>query len=197
MAELTEMLTGPIQVTAEKPDRILASIRKGDQEAFRELTVLYVDYAFSIAFRILGDEEDARDAVQETFIAVWTNLKHYDPRKSFRNWLYRILVNRCLDMLRKRKRQRLIRPDPEQWKKMKVFSSDNLESQLENAELAGIIRLLTERLSPKQKIVFILSELEGIPNGEIAEITGMNPDTVKSNLNLARKKIRELIEKKL
>lgn len=89
----------------------------------------------------------------------------------------------------------LIYPDPEGWNIPELFSESNPESKLSNEEIGKIIRLLTNKLSPKQKIVFILSELEGLTHDDISEITGMVKTAVKSNLNHARRNIGQMIEK--
>jgi len=166
----------------------------GDQAAFRELVDQYADFAFSVTFRILNEEEEARDLVQESFITVWEKIGNFQVEMNFSNWFYRILVNKCFDILRKRKRA------------LKIFPGDNLlnlpepddtEQKMDNEELAGIIKQLTNTLSPAQKVVFTLCDLEGLSHDEIAEITGMNKTSVKSNLNHARKKIRVMLNKYL
>ena len=82
-----------------------------DQNAFRILVDSYSGYAFSVAFRIVNDEEESKDIVQETFLTVWDRIEHFNPEKKFSNWLYRIVVNKCLDFLRKKKRRSLEYPD--------------------------------------------------------------------------------------
>ena len=166
-----------------------------DQNAFRMLVDSYSDYAFSVAFRIVNDEEESKDIVQETFISVWNRIAHFNPERKFSNWLYRIVVNKCYDSLRRKKRMSLVYPDTSNWQIPDLFAASNPEKQLTNEETGKMIRLLTGKLSPKQKVVFILSELEGLSQDDISEITGMIKTSVKSNLNHARRSIGKMIEK--
>lgn len=166
-----------------------------DQNAFRMLVDNYADFAFSVAFRIMNDEDESKDIVQESFISVWNKIEGFNPRNNFSNWLYRIIVNRCYDALRKKKRNPLVHPDDNNWNIPGVFSDSNADTRLDNEEIGKMIRLLTNQLSKKQKIVFVLSELEGLSREDIAEITGMTRTSIKSNLFHARQKMGKLIEK--
>jgi len=155
----------------------------------------YADFAFSVAFRIMNDEDESKDIVQESFISVWNKIEGFNPQNNFSNWLYRIIVNKCYDALRKKKRNPLIYPDANNWNIPGVFSDSNADTRLDNKETGKLIRQLTTQLSRKQKIVFVLSELEGLSHEDIAEITGMSRASIKSNLFHARQKIGKLIEK--
>ena len=166
-----------------------------DEIAYRILVDRYADFAFSVAYRILNDVEDSKDMVQESFISVWNKIGSFHVEKNFSNWLYKIIVNKCYDFLRSKKRMPLIYPDESGWNIQGLFSDSNPERNLDNKEIGRVIRLLTNTLSVKQKIVFVLSELEGLPHDDISEITGMVKTSVKSNLNHARRKIGKMIEK--
>lgn len=166
-----------------------------DQNAFRMLVDNYADFAFSVAFRIMNDEDEAKDIVQESFISVWNKIEGLNPRNNFSNWLYRIIVNRCYDALRKKKRNPMVYPDANNWNIPGVFSDSNADTRLDNKEIGKMIRRLTNQLSRKQKIVFVLSELEGLSREDISEITGMTRTSIKSNLFHARQKMGKLIEK--
>lgn len=166
-----------------------------DEDAFRMLVDRYSDFAFSVAFRITNDEDESNDIVQETFISVWNRIGHFNIEKNFSNWLYRIIVNKCYDFLRRKKRMLVIHPDTDNWDIPELFSESNPERNLNNEEIGKIIRLFTNKLSSKQKIVFVLSELEGLTHEEISEITSMVKASVKSNLYHARRNIGKMIEK--
>jgi len=178
----------------ETTDIITACITR-DRTAFRILVDSYADFAFSVAFRIMNDEDESKDIVQESFIAVWKKIEGFNPRNNFSNWLYRIIVNRCYDALRKKKRNPLVYPDDSNWNIPGVFSNNTADTGLDNKETGKMIRRLTNQLSRKQKIVFVLSELEGLSRDDIAEITGMTRASIKSNLFHARQKIKKLLEK--
>lgn len=174
---------------------IIKSCINRDEAAFRLLIDNYSDFAFTVAFRIMNDEEESNDIVQESFISVWNKIGDFDPEKKFSNWLYRIIVNKCYDALRKRKRMQLVYPDANSWNIPGLYSESNPERKLDNEEIGRMIRQLTFKLSTKQKIVFILSELEGLSHEDITQITGMAKTSIKSNLNHARRKIGEMIKK--
>jgi RNA polymerase sigma-70 factor (ECF subfamily) len=174
---------------------IIKSCVKKNEASFRILVDRYSDFAFSVAYRIINDEEETMDIVQESFISVWNKIGSFNIEKNFCNWFYRIIVNKCYDFLRRKKRISLIYPDTNNWNIPDLYSESNPESNLNNKEIGKIIRLLTTKLSLKQKIVFILSDLEGLTHDDISEITGMVKTAVKSNLNHARRNIGKMIEK--
>ena len=103
----------PHQILIEKD--IIENCRKGSLHDFRKLLELISPFAFSVAFRILADEEQARDIVQETMITLWRTIKKIKSPGSFMTWLYRIVVNKCYDQLRKRKRNPEFNADEKTW----------------------------------------------------------------------------------
>ncbi len=175
---------------------VIIACKNGDRNAFRDLMNGYSDFAFRVAFRILNEEKEAQDVVQESFIRVWEKIESFKIEKNFSNWLYRIIVNKCYDALRKNKII-LLHLDAQQWEYNKLESDENPEQELNNKELGIMIRTLTKNLSHKQKVVFILSELEDLSHDVIAEITDMTKTSIKSNLNHARRNIGEVLKKHL
>jgi len=171
---------------------LITSSKRNDQKAFRSIVECYQYMIYSLAFRMLGNEEDAKDTVQETFIRVWINLKAYHPDKKFSTWMYAIATNLCLDKLKSSKYK--FKDYSIDVSILNVISSENVEQTVINSELGIIIRKLTSELTPKQKIVFTLRYLEEIEIDEIVQITGMTPDKIKSNLFLARQTIRRKLE---
>ena len=176
---------------------LIEECRKGDLHNFRKVVEKTSPMVFSVAFRMLGDEDAARDIVQETMVTIWQKLAKFNSAGSYKTWVYRIAVNKCYDQLRKQKRRNESRYDDQKWALISNHLSEDGITELENEENALIINLLTNKLSPKQKAVFILSELEEIPADEIAEITGLSKSVVKANLYYARKNIESLLQKYL
>jgi RNA polymerase sigma-70 factor (ECF subfamily) len=176
---------------------LIEECRNGDLHNFRKVVEKTTPMIFSVAFRILGDEDAARDIVQDTMVTIWQKLSRIKTVESYKTWAYRIAVNKCYDQLRKQKRQKENRYDDQTWAIISNHISEEGITELENKENAQIINLLTNKLSQKQKAVFILSELEEMPAGEIAKITGMNRSAVKANLYYARKNIESLLQKYL
>jgi RNA polymerase sigma-70 factor, ECF subfamily len=186
-------MTTNISIETEMIERC----RNGSLQDFRKLMELISPFAFSAAFRIIGDEEDAKDIVQDTMITLWKSIKKIISAESFMPWLYRIVVNKCYDQLRKRKRNPEYSVDDNTWTLISNKISGDYSPEIENKEIAKMINNLTDKLSPKQKAVFVLSDLEEMSNEEISQITGMSRTNVKANLHYARKRIGEMIEKYL
>jgi RNA polymerase sigma-70 factor (ECF subfamily) len=176
---------------------IIEKCKNGDLQDFRKVIEAASPFAFSVALRILGDEEQAKDVVQETMVTIWEKLNKINSAGSFKTWLYRIVVNKCYDQLRKRKKESEYRPDEKEWTVISNHISERLFTELENEEITRIINLLIQKLSPRQKAVFVLSEIEEMSNDEIAQITGISKRLIKANLHYARKNITEMIEKYL
>ena len=169
--------------------------RNGDTEAFRRIVESHQSYAFAIAFRFLGNEADAEDIVQESFINVWKHLAEYDPQKKFTTWLYRIVANRCLDAIKSRNRRReRIYSDPEQSRPDFGQPAEDPDKIHDDRERLGMVNALVRELPEKQRLVFILRDLQDMTIEETSKIMNMSKASVKSNLFHARKFLRERIE---
>jgi RNA polymerase sigma-70 factor, ECF subfamily len=175
--------------------KIIEECRNGNLSNFRKLIEITSPLAFSLAFRILADEELARDVVQDTMITIWQKLNGLRSADVYKTWMYRIVVNKCNDHLRQKKRNPELRLDESAWNRLSEKIGNNPSSTLENREMSEIIRLLTNRLTPAQKTVFVLSEIEEMTSDEIAGITGLKKSVIKANLYHARKSISGMIEK--
>ena len=178
-------------------NEIIEQCRKGNLQDFRKLVEKATPFAFSVAFRMMGNEEQAADIVQETMITIWKTIKKIKSAESFNTWMYRIVVNKCYDEMRRKKRNPEFIADEAAWKKISERVTENPGSEMENKEMAKMIAALTEKLSPKQKAVFVLADLEEMSNDEISAVTGMSRLNVKANLHYARKNIGEMIRKHL
>jgi RNA polymerase sigma-70 factor (ECF subfamily) len=177
--------------------KLIEDCRGGNFNNFRKLVELSTPIAYSVAFRMLGNEDEAKDVVQETMVTIWQKLKKIKTAEVYKTWMYRIVVNKCYDEMRKRKRNPEFVTDEQTWGLISNRISEGPSASLENNETSKIIRILTEKLSSKQKAVFILSELEGMSNDEISGITGISKSAVKANLYHARKTISLRVEKYL
>ncbi|GHT59205.1 DNA-directed RNA polymerase sigma-70 factor [Bacteroidia bacterium] len=161
--------------------------KHGDTKAFGLLVIEYQPLVFRLAFRLLGNENKAEDATQDIFIKVWLQINKYKPQYQFSTWIYKVTANLCYDRLRSM--EYTLETDVNScptW-----VSSENIEAEIINKELSELILYFTKALSPKQKLVFTLNDIEGLETAEITAITGLPPEKIKSNLYLARKSIRE------
>jgi RNA polymerase sigma-70 factor (ECF subfamily) len=174
---------------------LIEECRGGNLTNFRKLVGATSPFVFSVAFRMTGDEDLAKDIVQETMITIWQKLKKIRSSEGYKVWVYRIAINKCYDHLRRIKRNPESVADDLTWARLSNRLSEMQVTDMENAEIAGIINLLTDRLSPKQKAVFVLSDLEDMTAEEISGITGMSRTTIKANLHYARKSISQMVEK--
>ena len=173
---------------------VIEACRNGNLQEFRKIIDKTSPMVYSVAFRMLGDEELARDIVQETMISIWQKIRSIKSPESFRTWVYRVAVNKCYDCLRKRKHDGEVRMDDNAWALLANRLSGEETTELDNSEIALIINTLTDKLSPRQKTVFVLAELEEMTNEEIAAVTGISRTLVKANLYHSRKKMAELLK---
>ncbi len=176
---------------------LIEQCRGGNFTNFRKLVELTSPFAFSVALRMLGDEDQARDVVQETLVTIWQKLEKIKSAEVYKTWIYRIVVNKCYDHMRKTKRNPEFNASEATWLMISNSISQGPSAELENNDISKIINVLTQKLSSKQKAVFVLSDLEGMTNDEISEITGLSKSAVKANLYHARKSISEKVEKYL
>ena len=188
-----ETLPNPNQVdnAARLPEQIIDRSKQGDVWAFRQLVESYQQYAFSLAFRIVCDEDNARDIVQEAFIRVWKHIGEFMPEVKFTTWLYKIVVNVSYDHLKgERRRKRLF------MRISQVPSFDHhpdgpaADISLMNKDLADKIRAVAQKLPFKQRMVFVLRDLQDLTVEEVAEILETSRESVKTNLCYARRNIR-------
>lgn len=171
---------------------IISRCQQGDKEAFRWVVQGHQQMVFSLALKMLCDDEEAKDLVQETFIRVWQSIKNYDSKKTFSTWVYTIASRLCIDRLKRTSR---IVALPDDHLVLRRFA-DNSDSQqsLENKEWVSIVRMIAEGLSDKQRLVFTLCQLEGLSSDEAEQITGLDAKQIKSNLYVARQTIRKRLK---
>ena len=169
---------------------IIKQIQRGDKNAFRVLVEKYQQTAFRLAFRMLGDEDEARDVVQDSFIRIWEKFDTYNEKEKFTSWMYRIISNRAIDSLRDIRRRAGISLAKLNPGKLETGES-GADIRMENQEAGELIRLITRGLPEKQQLVFSLRDLQGLSSQEVQEISGMTETAIKSNLYHARKAIRD------
>ena len=171
---------------------IITRCQQGDKNAFRWVVQTHQRMLFSLTLKMLCDEEEAKDAVQDTFIKVWQSIRNYDTQRSFTTWIYAIASRLCLDRLKRKGR---IVPLPEDEQAVRTYAADNDSLRtLENSEWISIVRLMAEELSEKQRLVFTLCQLEGLSSEEAEEITGLDAKQIKSNLYVARQTVRKRLK---
>ena len=177
---------------AEATDRqLLLAVADGDEAAFDALMTRKTPPLMQLAYRILGDREEARDVVQVTFLRVWTHRARYDRRWSPNTWLYRIATNLAIDQLRaRRSRQRASEPMRLHLRRAADARSRGDLGRLGGKEVRAILEELAGELSDRQRAVFLLREVEGLASPEVARILGCKSSTVRNHLFAARRILR-------
>jgi len=176
--------------------KLVERARKGDLDAFNELVIRYQKTAYNVAYRILGDAEAAADAVQDAFLKAFKNIRRFRGG-SFKSWMFRIVTNTCYDVLRARKRRPSSSLDGMEVELNHTPLGDSgVESPEEYAirqELNRLIQEAINSLPPEQRVIIVLSDIEGFDYREISETLGIPLGTVKSRLSRARAKVRDLL----
>lgn len=183
---------------ANEEQRLVEAGQRGDVEAFNQLVRLYEGRVYNLCYRMLGDGDAAADVTQDTFISAYKNLNRFRGGL-FRSWLFRIATNACYDALRARKRRptvSLSAPADLDDDGPAFDLPDAGESPDERAlrhELSAAIQRGIAQLPEDQRIVVILSDVQGLAYEEIAEVTSTNLGTVKSRLSRARARLRDIL----
>jgi RNA polymerase sigma-70 factor (ECF subfamily) len=176
-------------------DRELVRLAQtGNKEAFEELVRRHQHRVFAVAGGILRRREDVEDIAQQVFVKAYFSIKRFDQRAAFSTWLYKITVNECWDLLRKKKvRPLLYESDLSEEQNQQFSAAEKFESGAQDVsdklEAQQRIEILLQGLDERDRMMLILKEVEGFAIEEIAEILDLNANTVKVRLFRARRRI--------
>ena len=173
---------------------LMGGVAVGRQDAMGIVLDLYMSMVSRVSYRILCDRCDSEDVTQEVFIKVWRNASGFDGRYSLSTWIYRITCNLCYDRLRRRKVLSIFSIAPPVYETSCPVALSPEEDFI-TKETWEIFCRASRNLSPKQRAVFTLRDLEGLDTEEVAAVTGLTADQIKSNLHIARKNIRQELER--
>ncbi len=172
-------------------EELVARVRKGDLRAFEEIYNTYAGFVFTVALRILQDEEESKEVVQEVFLALYKNITNFMFRSRLKTYIYRIAVNEALSAYRRRKKDKEI--------------SGNLPEHLPSAdpkrdwETLEIAQKVLDSLPLDYRVILTLREVEGLSYEEISKVLRMRMGTVKSRLSRAKeefiRRTRELLRR--
>ena len=166
----------------------------GDECAFGELVRLYENKVYTLALRICGDPEDARDAAQEAFLYAWRGLPSFRGDAELSTWIYRLTSNAAIDQLRRTKRQRgEVSLDDGELGLTVRDSAPGPQEAAEGAELRSAVAAGLTRLSPDHRQVLSLREVQGLSYEEIAQVLEVDLGTVKSRISRARRALRKIL----
>jgi RNA polymerase sigma-70 factor (ECF subfamily) len=171
---------------------VIRAARDGDERAFEEIMLASERRVSLLAWRILGDAEEVKNATQETFLRVFRHLRRFDDQLDFFGWLFRIAVNVCRD-IEKRRRRRWIFAPFDQALTIPSFHRSADDTIAANDEAALLARAI-DALPAKERLAVILREVEELSTDEVAAILGIAPATVRVQVSKARAKLRVWIE---
>lgn len=179
-------------MVAEGADReLVQACQRGERDAFRALFEQYRNKVYSIALRFAGDDATAMDIAQDTFVKLFSSIRDFRGESSFDTWIYRLVVNSCMDH---RRRAWRVMPLADRFQQTLRDPADSLKELL-RSERGGQVRAAVERLSPDLRIVVVLRYTEGLSYEQIAEVLGCSQGTVASRLNRAHKRLEQRLSR--
>jgi RNA polymerase sigma-70 factor, ECF subfamily len=181
-------------VEASDDRELVRRAQREDKEAFEELVRRHQHRVFAVAGGIVRRREDVEDVAQQVFVKAYFSLKRFDQRAAFSTWLYKITVNECWDMLRKRKVRPLVyEADLSEEQARQVLSSAEQGKDQpdisERLEARQRVERLLDGLDERDRLMLILKEVEGFSIEEIADVLNLNANTVKVRLFRARRRV--------
>ncbi|MEQ8302114.1 MAG: sigma-70 family RNA polymerase sigma factor [Cyclobacteriaceae bacterium] len=168
-------------------EEIIARCLKGDRDAHFELYQLYSRSMYNVGYRIVNDEDEAKDVLQESFISAFRNLSRYRGDASFGSWLKRIVVNKAINTIKRRKAERL-----EDEERIEIEEQEDVFEDYD-FQLEQVMKAIS-RLPDGYRTVLSLYLLEGYDHAEIAQVLGISESTSKSQFNRSKKKLKEILE---
>jgi len=192
-----------VDSTEMNESELLLAARKGDVDAFKQLVLRYQDRIYNLAVRILGDEDDAGDIMQNTFMTAYLNLPRF-RNGSFLSWLFRIATNSCYDIFRQHKRHPIMSMEDKDLGEEKLVPLDNISSsnmipevEYERHEFEEVVQHALNQLDIDQRALVILVDQQEFDYQEAAQILHIPVGTVKSRLARARLRLRQLLNSTL
>lgn len=181
-----------VKLTLMEDNQIISSCLSGEKEAFEMLVKKYQAPILHLAWRILGNKDEAKDATQDTFIQTFSNLDSFDRTKNFKNWLYSITYKRCIDRKRKEKSQRnfMYRAAKEK----PLYDRDRVHP--ERIEDSKVFSPALKELSTKERVAITLKINDAYSASEIANVLGCAESTARVYLFNAKKKLRKILQGK-
>jgi RNA polymerase sigma-70 factor (ECF subfamily) len=185
------------------PDiRIMLRVRNDEAGAFEELVERYQHRLVGVMHHLIGNADEAEDLAQEVFLRIYRARKKYHPRAKFSTWLFTIANNLALNVLRRRQRKPVVPLDvrdsgplgPRPAEQLVHDRGHQPVQQLQQHELAAVVRQALETLSERQRMAVVLNKFEDMNYAEIAQVMGLTTKAVKSLLSRARTNLREVLK---
>jgi RNA polymerase sigma-70 factor (ECF subfamily) len=203
LGELGKPRTGGTGAFArgEEDRELVKRAQKDDKQAFETLVMRHQNRVFAVAGGILRNREDVEDIAQQVFLKAYFSIKRFDQRAAFSTWLYKITVNECWDLLRKRKVRPLVFEAELSQEQTQAYqaSSEQSDGRPDTSEQLAARQQVEELMScldERDRTMLVLKEVQGFSVEEIAEIMEINANTVKVRLFRARQKITERVRRR-
>lgn len=179
----------------EQERELILRCQERDTAAMGTLIVQYQHWVYNIAYGMLGHREDAEDAAQDAFLSVWQNIESFKFRSRFSTWLYRIVKNKCLNVIDQRKRRKTDPMDIDDSQPWVPLDNVTPEQETLRNEQSEILHAALDRLKESYRTILVLRELRELSYEEIAEVLNCTLGRVKSRLHEARKALKEELER--
>ena len=169
----------------ESDEVLVGKYLAGDERAFSVLVERHQTRVFNVALRVLGDPEDARDATQDAFVSMLRKLSQFRGESAFTTWLHRVTLNSCYDILRKRRRQpmlRLVGDEDDPLPDTGPPVPDHADATVASIEVARALQLIPE----EYRVTLVLADIQDLPYEEIARVLDVPVGTVKSRVHRGR-----------
>jgi RNA polymerase sigma-70 factor, ECF subfamily len=174
-------------VLEETAKSLIEACQRGETEAFHALFEKHKDMVYSVALRYTGDAAAAQDVAQDVFLKLHASLGQFREQSELVPWLYRITVNRCLD-IRKQGRNRVVLPETEI-----AAKHPDPEESTQTEQTKTILRASLNELPDRERTAIVLRDLEGRSTAEVARILRSSESTVRSQISMGRKKLKDFI----
>ena len=175
--------------SGEPADRVLSQAQSGDPAAFEALLRMHEVLVARTALRLTVNRQDAQDAAQEVFLRLHRSLRRIDDSRNLPGWLYRVTVNVCHDILRKRRNTGSLA-------EAQLSVPSCTEAEIGRAQQLKLVEDALRTLPEKERAAVTLRDIEGLSTREVAEILGSSEATVRSQISAARLKIRKLLRRR-
>jgi RNA polymerase sigma-70 factor (ECF subfamily) len=174
-------------------------VRAGNSDAFRVLVERHSRAVFRLAYRMTGNEQDAEDTVQETFLRAYKQLSRFDGRSAFGTWLYRVCANCSIDALRARKKREsrhVAQPEHEETDLLsqQPEPGPGPERLTQSSQIASMLAPALDQLSEMERAAFVMRHYEGLGIEEIGRVLGVQPNAAKHSVFRAVQKLRRVLE---
>jgi len=178
---------------------LVRNCQKGDPEAFRLLVERYQGRVFSIAHSLVRARADVEDIAQQVFTKVYFAIQNFDFRCALITWIYRITINECYDHLRRTRARKFFcisEMSEAECRQLEMAPSAEISPD-KQAELGQFVSLLLEKVSPDERVLLVMKEVEGYSIQDLARVFGWNQNTVKVKLFRARRRLAQMARKKV